>query len=161
MITITKSPNADSRTANPEMDKDNLVASTKSHISDVDNGLKFIADLIKDRGRDHDHTKLENMDDFYAALKSGHIKDTSWYQKHITRERHHLKSYVPEDVNIVDIIEHLVDCTMAGLARSGTVYDVDISPEVLQVAVTNTVELLKKNTTVVQSDDILDSPVSD
>lgn len=159
---VKKSPNADSRTMNPEADKEELSRSTESHISDVDNGLKFIADELVARGTSHDHTKTRNMDEFYAALKSGHIKDTSWYQKHITEERHHLKSHVPEDVNIIDVIEHLVDCTMAGLTRSGTIYDVDLPAEVLQLAVQNTVELLKKNTTVVEPEDnILNSVISD
>lgn len=159
---VKKSPNADSRTMSPEAGKEELTRSTESHVNDVSNGLKFIAGALITRGSTHDHTKTENMDEFYAALKSGHIKDTSWYQKHITEERHHLKSHVPEDVNIIDVIEHLVDCTMAGLTRSGTIYDVDLSSEVLQVAVQNTVELLKKNTTVVESDDnILDKSISD
>lgn len=161
-MVVKKSPNADSRTMTPEADKEELSSSTQSHIEDVGNGLKFIVDAIVARSPSHDHTKTENMDEFYAALKSGHIKDTSWYQKHITEERHHLKSNVPADVNIIDVIEHIVDCTMAGLTRSGTIYDVDLAPEVLQLAVQNTVELLKKNTTVVESDDnILDTSISD
>lgn len=159
---VKKSPNADSRTMSLEADKEELIRSTESHISDVSNGLKFIADALAARGATHDHTKTANMDEFYAALKSGHIKDTGWYQKHITEERHHLKSHVPEDVNIIDVIEHLVDCTMAGLTRSGSIYDVDLSAELLQVAVQNTVELLKKNTTVVEAEgNVLNSAISD
>lgn len=158
---VKKSPNADSRTMTPDADKAELSRSTESHINDVGAGLKFIADTLVARGRDHDHTKMENMDEFHAALRSGHVKDTSWYQKHITEERHHLKSHVPDDVNLIDVIEHLVDCTMAGLTRSGTVYDVDLSPEVLQLAAQNTVEVLKKNTTVVEDDtDVLNTPIS-
>lgn len=159
---VKKSPNADSRTMSPEADKEELARSTESHIKDVGSGLKFIADELVTRGSVHDHTKIENMDEFYAALRSGHIKDTNWYQKHITEERHHLKSHVPEDVNIIDVLEHLVDCTMAGLTRSGTIYDVDLPAEVLQLAVQNTVELLKKNITVVElEDNILNSAISD
>ena len=49
---------------------------------------------------------------------------------------------------------------MAGLARSGEVYDIDISPDVLILATQNTVELLKKNIVVVDPDkDILDEEV--
>lgn len=153
MIIINKSPEADSRTSKKDSIIDDLRNSTISHIKDVTNGLDFISDLIKERGSKHDNTKISNMEEFNAALKSGHIKDTLWYKKHITQERHHLKSNVPEDVNLVDVIEHVVDCTMAGLARSGDIYDIDLSPELLEVAVKNTVELLKKNTTVVTSDD--------
>lgn len=62
-------------------------------------------------------------------------------------------------MNLIDVIEHVIDCTMAGLTRSGEVYDTDISPEVLQLAVQNTVELLKLNTTVVDSKNILDAKI--
>lgn len=159
---VRKSPNADNRTMTPEADKEELFRSTQSHIEDVSNGLKFISNALIERGSIHDHTKIENIDEFYTALRSGHIKDTDWYQKHITKERHHLKSHIPEDVNIIDVVEHLVDCTMAGLTRSGTIYDVDLSTDVLQLAVQNTVELLKKNTTVIEdNDDVLNTPISD
>ncbi|MCM1439700.1 MAG: hypothetical protein NC131_10965 [Roseburia sp.] len=148
MITIRKSPNADSRTADPAAGKEELLESTTSHIADVEEGLRFLAELIKDRGPQHDHTKTEMLDEFYEALKSGHIKDTVWYNHHITAERHHLKSHVPQDVNLIDVIEHIVDCSMAGMARSGEIYDTDIDPNVLQLAVQNTVKLIQMNTRV-------------
>lgn len=160
MIEITKSPNADSRTSKDELTVDELRKSTESHIKDVSKGLGFIAELIQSRGPLHDHTKIDMMDEFYAALTSGKIKETNWYQKHITEERHHLKSYVHNDITLVDVIEHVVDCTMAGLARSGDVYDIDLSPDVLVLAVNNTVELLKKNTRVVTEEvDVLDQDI--
>lgn len=160
MIEITKSPDADSRTAKEDLTVEELKRSTESHISDVSKGLWLIIEMIEGRASAHDHTKLENIEDFHAALTSGHIKDTNWYQKHITEERHHLKSYVHQDVTLVDVIEHVVDCTMAGLARSGSVYDIDIPPEVLTMAVNNTVELLKKNTKIVEPEkDILDEEI--
>lgn len=160
MIEITKSPNADSRTSKDELTVDELRKSTEIHIKDVSKGLGFIAELIQSRGAFHDHTKIDMMDEFYAALTSGKIKETNWYQKHITEERHHLKSYVHNDITLVDVIEHVVDCTMAGLARSGDVYDIDLSPDVLVLAVNNTVELLKKNTRVVtEGVDVLDQEI--
>lgn len=160
MIEITKSPNADSRTSKDELTVDELRKSTESHIKDVSKGLGFIAELIQSRGAFHDHTKIDMMDEFYAALTSGKIKETNWYQKHITEERHHLKSYVHNDITLVDVIEHVVDCIMAGLARSGDVYDIDLSPDVLVLAVNNTVELLKKNTRVVtEGVDVLDQEI--
>lgn len=160
MIEITKSPNADSRTSKDELTVDELRKSTESHIKDVSKGLGFITELIQSRCPFHDHTKIDMMDEFYAALTSGKIKETNWYQKHITEERHHLKSYVHNDITLVDVIEHVVDCTMAGLARSGDVYDIDLSPDVLVLAVNNTVELLKKNTRVVTEEvDVLDQEI--
>lgn len=150
MITVRKAVNADSRSAEDGFSKESLLKDTKNHINDVSKGLDFIAVEIMNRGSDHDHTKIENMDQFYDALKSENVKKSFWYNIHITKERHHLKSNVPDDVNIIDVIEHIVDCTMAGLTRSGTIYDVDISPEVLQKAVANTVELLKENINVIE-----------
>ena len=70
-------------------------------------------------------------------------------------------SYVHDDITLVDVIEHVVDCVMAGMARSGNVYDIELPNEVLQLAVKNTVELLKKNTHIVDSDNMLDSPIED
>lgn len=160
MIEITKSPNADSRTSKEGLTVDELKVSTKRHISDVSKGLGFICELLQARGPLHDHTKLEMIEEFHTALTGGNIKETNWYKKHITEERHHLKSYVHNDVTLVDVIEHVVDCTMAGLARSGEVYDIDLPPELLTMAVNNTVELLKKNTKVVSEEkDILDQPI--
>ena len=164
MIQVKKSPNADSRSAKGKLNINDLERDTKSHVNDVKNGLDFIASLIKSRGSDHDHTKLENMNDFYNALVSGNVKETSWYKKHITEERHHLKSNVPDNVNLIDVIEHIVDCTMAGLTRSGKIYDTDINPETLELAVQNTVELLKNNIYVSEdnsSNDILNMDIDD
>ncbi len=162
MIEIKKSPDADSRTGGLDVTIDRLKSSTESHISDVVAGMNFIADLLKERAISHDHTKIENMEQFHAALTSGHIKDSDWYKMHVTSERHHLLSHVPNNVTLIDVMEHLVDCTMAGLARSGSVYDIVIPPEVLALAVSNTVELLKRNTHVVQPDaDLLNEPVDE
>jgi hypothetical protein len=151
MITVHKSVNADSRTANSNFSKESLTNDTNSHIKDVSKGMDFIADQLIERGSIHDHTKTENMNQFYNALKSGNVKNSFWYQMHITNERHHLKSNVPEDVNLIDVIEHIVDCTMAGLTRSGNIYDIGLPPDVLLKAVNNTVELLKKNINVIDS----------
>lgn len=164
MMTIRKSVNADSRTSKENSTIQDLEKDTKSHISDVSKGLDYMADMIKARGPIHDHTKLEMLDEFFAALKSGHIKDTEWYKKHITQERHHPLSYVHQDINLIDIVEYVVDCTMAGLARSGTVYDLDIDPAILLLAAQNTSKLIIENTKVIESseyEDIMDSAVED
>jgi hypothetical protein len=49
---------------------------------------------------------------------------------------------VPSDVNLVDVIEHIVDCVMAGMARSGSVYQLSLPSDLLQAAFRNTVEQL-------------------
>ena len=161
MIKIKKSPSADSRSVKGYVSVEDLTSSTLMHINDVRSAMSFIKSELQHKANNHDHTKMENMEEFHFALTSGKIKETSWYQKHITQERHHLKSNVPEDVNLLDVIEHIVDCTMAGLARSGDVYDTDISPDVLVLAVENTVKWLKENTEVVDDEeDILNETIN-
>lgn len=149
MIIVTKSPSADSRSAKEPITVPALRSSTVSHMKDVEKGIKFICYQLEDRTKHHDHTKIEHMEDFCDALNSENVKESDWYKLHITEERHHLKSNVPNDVNLIDVIEHLVDCTMAGLTRSGEIYDIDLLPEMLTLAVQNTVELLKDNITVI------------
>lgn len=162
MINIHKSPEADSRTANEPLTPVKLRSSTVSHMKDVDAGLNFLAYQLKEKGKHHDHTKIEYLDDFFQALTSGKVKESDWYKLHITEERHHLKSNVPNDVNLLDVIEHLVDCTMAGLARSGEIYDIDLSPEVLQLAAQNTVELIKNNVRIVSDEgNLLDEEIKE
>lgn len=46
------------------------------------------------------------------------------------------------------MLEYISDCVMAGMARSGTVYEVEIDQDVLRVAFTNTVTLLISNVDV-------------
>lgn len=76
--------------------------------------------------------------------------DGTWYPMHVTIERHHLLSYCPDDVNIIDVLEMIVDCTLAGLTRSGTVRPVEIDSEILKKAVDNTVDLIKNNVELVE-----------
>jgi hypothetical protein len=152
MIVILKSPNADSRSAEEELTLEELSKSTESHVSDVEAGLQFFANALTDAGWNHDFTKRAYLEEFLDALKAGNIKESKWYKLHITRERHHLKSHVPEDVNLIDVLEQLTDCVMAGLARSGEIYDIDLPDELLQTAYKNTVELLKKQVEVASNE---------
>lgn len=149
MIEIKKSNRADTRSADHIPTKDELVDVTMQHQLDVSRGIKFLIRELNRKGYLHDHTKLDYLDEFYEAFRNGTVKESDWYQKHIHEERHHLRRHVPDDVNLLDVIEHVVDCTMAGLSRSGEVYDLNIDPEVLVRAVSNTVELLKQNTKIV------------
>ena len=75
--------------------------------------------------------------------------DGEWSRLHYTElERHHLNALCPEDVNLIDIIAMLCDCVVAGKARSGDVYDINISNTILQKAIKNTVEMLKSHVVV-------------
>ncbi len=62
---------------------------------------------------------------------------------HVTTERHHLKKFVPDDVNIIDLLEMLIDCVCAGMARTGDVYPMELPNDLLQKVVANTVDYLK------------------
>ena len=144
MIKIVKDPNADSRSVNGKIPLIKLQLATANHIDDVAKGLEYFADLLRAAGKSHDHTKSENMEEFHRALESGRIKNSRWYKMHITEERHHLIAKAPDDITLIDVLEHLVDCVMAGTARSGEIFDIDLSNGLLQRAHKNTVELLKK-----------------
>ena len=64
-------------------------------------------------------------------------------------ERHHLNDNVPEDVNLIDVLEMVIDCTVAGLARSGEVYNITIPNDVLIKAIDNTKNLIIDATEVI------------
>ena len=152
-IIIKSSRDADTRTAKEEVTEQELLDNTLSHISDVQNVGFMIAELLKKQVMDHDHTKIEYIDEFYDNFIRGKhgekFKDLSWWQVHLT-ERHHLNDSVPEDVNLIDVLEMVIDCTVAGLARSGNVYDITIPQDVLQQAINNTKQLIINNTEVIQ-----------
>ena len=79
----------------------------------------------------------------------------TWYPMHVTTERHHLLSYCPDDVNIIDVLEMIVDCTLAGLTRSGTIRPVELNDEILKKAVDNTVQLIKNMVEVVDQEEVV------
>ena len=128
--------------------KEDVKLDTELHIDAVKKCCDFIADKIKEQAKQHDHTKLENLDEFTADLNSrkqgNDFKSLKWWHKHL-EERHHLNDRVPDDVNMIDVIEMICDCVSAGLARSGKVYDVDLPSEVLHKALKNTVDMLIDN----------------
>ena len=74
---------------------------------------------------------------------------------HVTAERHHLLAHCPDDVNLVDVLEMIADCTLAGLTRSGTVRPVEINDEILKKAVDNTVQLIKNMVEVVDQEEVV------
>ena len=150
MITIQKSKTADSRTCDSsKVSIDQLRESSIQHIDDVAKGMYFFINMMKYSVEYHDYDKLSDINGFYRDFVVN-FKTTKWWDKHCKINRHHLliDDGVPEDVNLVDVIEMITDCVMAGKGRCGEVYPLDIKPEVLMKAFINTVELLKKNVTV-------------
>lgn len=55
-----------------------------------------------------------------------------------------------KDVNLIDVLDMIADCTMAGMARSGSVYPLELSSDVLQAAFKNTCALLLSQVRVIQ-----------
>lgn len=121
----------------------------RDHVNDVMNMIRELADDIIQRGSNHDFTKMYEPSKslFYRELcakiegKTDSFVDGEWYPMHCKEERHHINEYCPEDVNLIDVLEMIVDCVCAGMARSGNVYPVEISSDILQEAVKNTVQM--------------------
>lgn len=154
MIEIRKNPFGDTRTCNVTQVKWNkFIMANHSHIGDVCAGLTFFAQLLKYRGPIHDWDKVRSNEaaEFFIDFKHKFAEGyTKWWDNHRKIHRHHLayEDGIPEDVNLVDVIEYIVDCVMAGLARSGEVYEIKLPDEVLRRAFNNTIELLKNEVVV-------------
>jgi hypothetical protein len=147
MITIKPSPTADSRTCDVStVPKEMLLASSRQHIRDVQNALCFFLERIGAAGVAHDFDKLINIDGFYADFQNRFEPPHPWWDEHRRINRHHLNEPdgVPEDVNLIDVLDYIADCTMAGMARSGSVRPLVMPPDLLMRAFENTCALLKE-----------------
>lgn len=150
MIIIKKSKTADTRSCDfTKVDKETLLRSSYQHIGDVSHGMKFLEYLLHKQAKEHDADKITDIDSFHSDFIGG-FASTTWWDNHRKVNRHHLLSDdgVPSDVNLIDVLEMIVDCVMAGMGRTGTVYPHEIKPEVLMAAFNNTVELLKNEVVV-------------
>jgi len=151
MIKIKKSKTADSRTCDfAKVSKETLIASTRQHIEDVRKAMNMFCNMIIDSAIVHDKHKLETIDDFHKAFVNG-FEDDTWYKDHVKKSRHHISNQKDVDmdtITMVDVLEYISDCVMAGMARTGKVYDITLPPEVLNQAFKNTVEMLINNVKV-------------
>jgi len=150
MIRIHKSPTADTRTCDfANVTKDTLLASSQQHIADVSSALWFFMTELTAAAKKHDPDKITDIDGFHADFVTG-FKQTGWWDRHRKLNRHHLEQPdgCPVDVNLIDVLDYIADCVMAGMARSGSVYPLKLGPELLERAFQNTVELLKREVTV-------------
>jgi hypothetical protein len=149
-VIIQATPNADTRTAT-EFTKELLLSDTKKHIKAVCLVLWELAGDLYHNGLKHDKTKLSDLDQFFQDFQSkktgAEFKKLPWWQVHLT-ERHHLNDRCPDDVNILDVLEMVADGVCAGKARSGAVYPIEISNEILQKALRNTQKMLEESVEV-------------
>jgi hypothetical protein len=159
MIKVTPSPTADTRTCDvSKVTRAELLESSRQHIGDVGRGLAFFQNLITEAAVRHDYDKLTDIDSFFADFQTGFVQQ-EWWDRHRQLNRHHLTKDdgIPADVNLIDVLDFIADCVMAGMARSGSVYGLEIPDELLQRAFQNTVDLLKANVTVEKP---LDAPAA-
>ena len=149
-ILIRKNPNGDTRTAPKGITFEQFDEANWSHKNDVRNVMYFLSRLIVKAGENHDWTKIEEphehdfYNDFVATMNDGfNFIDGKWWNNHVNTERHHLLAHCPDDVNLIDVLEMVADCTCAGLARSGEVRPMEINPDILVKAVENTSKLIQ------------------
>lgn len=150
MIKIKKSETADTRTCDfANTTKETLLQSSITHIGDVGKAIAFLQGKLTEAASVHDYDKLTAIDWFHKDFVTG-FKQTGWWDNHRRIHRHHLSQTdgVPEDVNLIDVLEYISDCVMAGMARSGSVYDLTLPEGVLERAFHNTTKLLKDNVEV-------------
>jgi len=147
MITIKKSETADTRTCDyANVTRQKLLESSWQHIGDVKQALSFFSDMLATAAAHHDTDKITDIDGFHADFVTG-FKQTGWWDRHRKLNRHHLTQDdgIPDDVNLIDVLDFIADCVMAGMARSGSVYPLALPPELLERAFQNTVSMLKDN----------------
>lgn len=147
-IIIKRNPNGDTRTAKRDVTFEEFHEANSLHRWQVMAVLDALGRNISNRGAYHDYTKVtqERMfyNDFLKTMNEGaSFIDLDWYKMHVMAERHHLLDNCPEDVDLVDVLEMIVDCVCAGLERSGEVRELEIDNAILEKAIRNTVELVK------------------
>jgi len=151
VIEIKKSSVADTRTCDvTKVERQQLLDASRQHIADVAKAMAFLSSKIFAAAAEHDYDKLTEIDWFYSDFKTK-FETTGWWDNHRKIHRHHLGQAdgVPVDVNLLDVLEYISDCVMAGMARSGEVYALEMSDDLLQRAFVNTVELLKVQVSVI------------
>jgi hypothetical protein len=151
MIKIKPSKTADSRTCDfSQVSIETLLQSSEQHINDVEAGLMFFAKMLGEASANHDKDKITDIERFHADFVTG-FEQKCWWERHKALNRHHLTELngIPVDVNLIDVLDYITDCCMAGMARSGSVRPLTIDPMILMAAFHNTVDLLKKEISVV------------
>ena len=156
MIKIKRNTLGDTRTAERFPTISEFFDSNMMHRNDVAKLMGYIEGKVRSAGKEHDWTKTTEpyrsmfYQDMYNTMKHGAVfVRGEWARMHYEElERHHLGRHVPEDVNLIDVIEMVCDCVAAGLARSGSVREVHIDADTLQKAVRNTVNMLAEEVEV-------------
>ena len=151
-IIIRRNTNGDSRVATKVPTFSEFSLSNIEHFTNVRDMMLNFAKDIERQGWKHDWTKGEEpyRSMFYRDMCNtieGRMKfeDGEWNKLHYATERHHLLRNVPDDVNLIDVIEMIADCVCAGMARSGEVRPLEIDESILMKAIDNTVKLMAES----------------
>ena len=147
-IVIRKNPNGDTRTAPDNVTFEEFQKANDMHRKDVREVLCELGWRINGAGLNHDITKKTREREFYEDFlktknEGANFVLSDWYKMHVFAERHHLTANCPADVTLIDILEMIADCVCAGMARSGEVYGLDLDPDILDLAMKNTVQMVK------------------
>ena len=158
MTTIYRNPNGDTRTAPKDVTFEQFQEANLQHINNVRDVMDEITYLINIAGSRHDVTKKLHERQFYDEFKHSIDNKTDftkskWYKMHVAAERHHLLDNCPEDVNLIDVLEMIVDCVCAGLEKNGKVRDLEINDEILKRAFNNTCALIESMVKIYDNDD--------
>ena len=158
-IEIEKNCNGDSRVALRAPTIEEFDHANTLHRGDVIKLAYRFCDIMKHQAAGHDWTKSAEpyRSMFYRDLCSAINGDLifmegQWAKGHYNKwERHHLGhgSY-KDDVNLFDVVEAICDMVAAGAARSGQVYPVEFDNDMLQKAVSNTIEIMWNQVEIVE-----------
>lgn len=161
IVKMKKNTLGDTRTAKRMPTKEEFHHSNWLHKTDVSMLATEFATELKERCAMHDWTKVAEpyASKFYKLMKAtiedgADFKSGEWAHLHYdVLERHHLFKHCPEDVDLFDVLEMIFDCVSAGMTRSGSVYPLEISNEILQKAVANTVNYLVENIEIAEREE--------
>lgn len=144
-ITIEPTKGADTRSATEVVSKETLLRESHLHRSHVRRVMAAVAAEVIERAERHDFTKVDpaGIDAFHDAFgrtmrKEIEFKDHSWWERHLADERHHINDRMHADADLLDLVEMIVDCTCAGMARTGKVFPIEVPAETLQALLRNT-----------------------
>lgn len=143
MIQIRKNPYSDTRSCDyKNVTKEQLLTASEAHIDDVFRALMFFSTRLGELAHAHDKDKTLDIDGFHANFLTG-FAERDWLDRHYVKNRHHLaEGAIPDDVNLLDVLDFVADQVMSSAAR-GTFRPAVLPGELLQRALANTVALLQ------------------
>lgn len=110
----------------------------------------WFASKLLSKGKRHDFTKIDKIDDFYRDFINN-FETQEWYDFHKQIERHHISEPdgVRDDVDMLDVLEHIADIVVASKARHGKFFFKELPEGVLELAFRNTINKLLEQVKVV------------